>query len=189
MISQRIDAGAGTHSLVAHADDVFARVSPYPGPGFRNHCLRLFLFTDMLLAREGTPLDRNVAYAVALCHDLGLLSEQDQGYCYLDRSVALFERETEGFDLGGTPRALVEECLRYNHRLLPVADLSPQADAFRRAVQIEHTRGHLRFGLDREPVAAVFRAHPRADFDRVLLDFTRRVMTREPWTVVKGIFF
>ncbi|MCA9719335.1 MAG: hypothetical protein H6713_11365 [Myxococcales bacterium] len=176
-------------TLSTRADEVFARTSPYSGDGFRNHCKRLFTFTSMLLAREGTELDRDLAYAIAMCHDLGLVSEQDQGYCYLDRSRALFHREMADLQLGDTPREIIDECLLYNHRLLPVPNLSPQADAFRRAVQIEHTRGLLRFGLDRDAVARTFEQHPRDNFDRVLLDFTWRVARREPWTLVKGIFF
>lgn len=175
--------------LAAHAEAVFEATSPYDGDGFRNHCRRLFLFTEMLLRKEQADLPRDVAYAVALCHDLGIVSQLDTGATYLERSRSLFEREMTGRDLHGVPQSLLDECLVYNHRLLPVPNLSPQADAFRRAVQIEHSRGLLRFGLDRGVVDAVFVAHPRANFDRVLLDFTWRTLRREPWTIVKGIFF
>ena len=175
--------------LAAHAEAVFEATSPYDGDGFRNHCRRLFLFTEMLLKKDRAELPRDVAYAVALCHDLGIVSQKDSGATYLERSRSLFEREMTGYDLRGVPQVLLDECLVYNHRLLPVPNLSPQADAFRRAVQIEHSRGLLRFGLDRGPVAAVFAAHPRANFDRVLLDFTWRTLRREPLTLVNGIFF
>lgn len=177
-----------TSPLAAHAEEVFERTSPYDGEGFRNHCRRLFLFTELLLKKEGTPLQRDVAYAVALCHDLGIVSRVDTGRTYLERSRSLFEREMQGYDLGA-PQRVLDECLVFNHRLLPVPNLSPQADAFRRAVQIEHTRGLLRFGLDKDAVDAVFAAHPRGNFDRVLLDFTWRTLRREPWTIVHGIFF
>lgn len=178
-----------TSTLAAHAEEVFERTSPYDGEGFRNHCRRLFLFTEMLLKKDGTPLARDVAYAVALCHDLGIVSRVDTGRTYLERSRSLFEREMQGYNLGGTEQDVLDECLVYNHRLLPVPNLSPQADAFRRAVQIEHSRGLLRFGLDRPAVDAVFAAYPRGNFDRVLLDFTWRTLRREPWTIVNGIFF
>lgn len=177
-----------TSPLAAHAAAVFEETSPYDGDGFRNHCRRLFLFTEMLLKKDGTDLPRDVAFAVAMCHDLGIVSQKDTGPTYLERSRSLFEREMAGYDLG-VPQRLLDECLVYNHRLLSVPGLSPQADAFRRAVQIEHSRGLLRFGLDRAPVAAVFAAYPRANFDRVLADFTWRTLRREPWTIVKGIFF
>jgi hypothetical protein len=54
---------------------------------------------------------------------------------------------------------------------------------------IEHSRGSVRFGLDRADIAAVFADHPRGDFDRVLIDFALRTLRREPWTVIGGIFF
>lgn len=175
--------------LIAHADAVFERVSPYPGDGFRNHCQRLYRLTTLLLEQRGAELDPSVAYTVAMWHDLGLVTKVDQGRCYPARSRALFERETAGLDLAGTSRELIDECLLYNHRLLPVPNLSPQADCFRKAVQIEHTHGFARFGLDRQPVRQIFKDLPRGNFDRVLLDFTWRVLRHEPWTLVSGIFF
>lgn len=177
-----------TSPLAAHAEAVFEATSPYDGDGFRNHCRRLFLFTEMLLKREGTPLARDLAYAIAMCHDLGIVSREDTGRTYLERSRSLFAREMTGYPIAA-PQDIVDECLVYNHRLLAVPNLSPQADAFRRAVQIEHTHGLLRFGLPKGPVAAVFAAYPRDNFDRVLLDFTWRTLRHEPWTLVSGIFF
>ena len=177
-----------TSPLAAHAEQVFEATSPYDGDGFRNHCRRLFLFTEMLLKQNGTPLARDLAYAIAMCHDLGIVSREDNGRTYLERSRSLFEREMTGYSIAA-PQDVVDECLVYNHRLLPVPNLSPQADAFRRAVQIEHTRGLLRFGLPKAPVAAVFAAYPRDNFDRVLLDFTWRTLRHEPLTLVSGIFF
>jgi len=176
-------------ALVRHADEIFERVSPYDGDGFRNHCRRLFHFTEMLMQRDAATMDREVAYTVAMCHDLGIVSRDDTGPTYLARSRALFERETAGHDLAGTPSHIVDECMLFNHRLLPVPNLSPQANAFRRAVQIEHGRGLLRFGLERDAVKAVFARYPRGNFDRVLLDFTWRTLTREPLTLINGIFF
>lgn len=185
--SPSLDLPAGP--LVAHADEVFERVSPYDGDGLRNHCHRLFHLTELLMATRRVEMDRDIAYAIAMWHDLGLVSRDDTGPNYLARSRALFERETARFDLNGAQSEVINECLLYNHRLLPVPNLSPQADAFRRAVQIEHTHGLLRFGLDAPAVKAVFNQYPRADFGRVVLDFAWRVLRHEPWTLVHGIFF
>lgn len=175
--------------LASHADEVFERVSPYDGDGFRNHCRRLFHFTELLMAKTHAEMDRDVAYAIAMCHDLGIVSRDDTGPTYLARSRSLFERETAGFDLHGAQATVIDECMLYNHRLMKVPNLSDQADAFRRAVQIEHSRGLLRFGLEQGDVTAVFGRYPRGNFDRVLLDFTWRTLRREPWTIVNGIFF
>ena len=180
---------ASTHGLIQLADSLFDRVSPYDGDGLRNHCRRLYHLAVMLMERDGVAIDRNVAYLIAMIHDLGLVSEGLEGKTYLHRSYALFEQVTDGVALGDTPAEVLRECLVFNHRLLPVSGLSPQANCFRKAVQIEHTHGVARFGLDRGPVREIFAAYPRDNFDRVLVDFTWRVVKREPWTLVRGIFF
>ncbi len=175
--------------LRAHADAVFDAVSPYEGDGFRNHCKRLFHFASMLMAQRGVEMPADVAYTVAMWHDLGIVSEQDQGHNYLQRSLALFERETQGIDLGEVDPTTLRECLVYNHRLLAVPGLGQAADCFRQAVKIEHARGLLRFGLSKAAVNAKFEEFPRENFDRVLVDFTWRTLKREPLTLVRGVFF
>lgn len=175
--------------LRAKADEVFERVSPYKGFGFRNHCRRLHRFATGLLQQQGLELDHDLAYMIAMWHDLGLVTEQDEGVNYLRRSLALFHRESQGIDLSGTDPTVLEECLLYNHRLLPVPNLSAQAECFRKAVIIEHTHGLIRFGLDRDMVKDTFAQMPRGDFDRVLLDFTWRTVRREPLSLIHGVFF
>lgn len=175
--------------MAQKADEVFARTSPYPGDGFRNHCQRLYHFATMLMERDGVSMPAGLAYSIAMTHDLGLVSERDQGPYYLARSLALFQREFGAEAVSSAEPKLVEECLLYNHRLLPVSGLSPVAEAFRQAVQLEHGRGLITYGLDRDKVKAVHARYPRDNFDWVLLDFARRVLTREPLTVVHGIFF
>lgn len=177
------------HPLVAKAEEIFARVSPYEGFGFRHHCQRLFHFTTMLMEAEGVKLDRDLAYLIAMVHDLGIVSEKDEGHNYLQRSRALFHRETAELDLPRVDPTVLDECLLYNHRLLPVPNVSRAADCFRRAVMIEHSRGLKRYGLPRDTVKQVFAAHPRGNFDRVLLDFAWRTIKREPMSLVNGIFF
>lgn len=176
-------------ALAQKADAIFTRTSPYPGNGFRNHCIRLYHFATMLMERDGIEFDKELAYTIAMAHDLGIVSERDEGQNYLQRSRALFHREFE-HDIPQTIDArVVDECLLFNHRLLPVPNLSREADCFRKAVIIEHSRGHIRFGLDPAPVRALFDNFPRDNFDRVLLDFGWRTIRREPLTIVHGIFF
>lgn len=176
------------HPLVKKADEVFDRTSPYEGNGLRNHSRRLFHFAAMLMEHRGLVLDPALAYFIAMIHDLGLVSEQDQGVNYLRRSLALFHRETRGMELPAADPELIEQCIVYNHRVLPVPGLAPVAECFRNAVMIEHSHGLLRFGLPKQSVKPIFQAYPRDDFDRVLLDFTWRTITREPLTLVDGIF-
>lgn len=175
--------------LRGHADAVFEAVSPYEGDGFRNHCRRLFHFASMLMAQRGVEMNADVAYAIAMWHDLGIVSEKDEGQNYLRRSLSLFERETQGVDLGDVDPKTISECLLYNHRVLSVPGLGNTAECFRQAVQIEHTRGLLRFGLSKAAVKTKFQEYPRANFDRVLVDFTWRTLKREPLSIVNGVFF
>lgn len=181
-------AEAADSPLVALADEVFAQTSPYEGDAFGNHCRRLFHLATMLMDREGVTMPHDVAYLVAMVHDLGIVSTRDEGPNYLARSRALFHRVTALSTLPDIDPDIVDECLLYNHRLFSVPNLSRQADCFRRAVQIEHARGYVRFGLDKGPVRALFHRYPRGNFDRVLLDFTVRTLKREPRTLIDGVF-
>lgn len=175
--------------LRAKADEVFEVTSPYPGFGFRNHCRRLHRFATGLMRRQGLRLDDDLAYMIAMWHDLGIVTEQDHGHNYLQRSRALFHRESAGLNLGDADPSVIDECFLYNHRLLPVPGLSREAECFRKAVIIEHARGRVRFGLDRSMVEQTFEELPRGNFDRVLLDFTWRTVRREPITLISGVFF
>lgn len=185
------DAEVGAARVEAHADAVFARLSPYRGAGLANHCRRVGAIAGHLLARRGVAMRRPLLHAIAMVHDLGLLSPEDEGASYPERSRALFRRELPAHAFGFTPheQRVADECLLYNHRLFPVPGLSAEAEAFREAIWVEHSRGHVRAGLDRGVVRGIFAALPRDDFDWVLVDFARRVLVREPWTVVDGIFF
>jgi hypothetical protein len=185
----RIDPVAHAAPLRELADEIFTRVSPYPGFGFQNHCRRLHRFATGLMRARGLAFDVDLAYLVAMLHDLGIVSEIDQGANYLQRSRALFRRETAGVALPAVSERVLDECMLYNHRVLAVPNLSAEAECFRNAVMIEHSRGLLRFGLERSEVRDAFAEHPRGNFDRVLVDFTWRTIKREPLTIVHGIFF
>ena len=177
------------HPLVRKADEVFERTSPYEGVGLLHHCRRLHLLASLLMDARGVRFDPALAYFIAMVHDLGLVSERDEGVNYLRRSLALFHRETASLELPDEDPEVVEQCLVYNHRVLSVPGLSDAAECFRNAVMIEHSRGLIRFGLPKDRVAPIFERYPRGNFDRVLLDFTWRTVRREPLTLIRGIFF
>ena len=184
-----VGAAAPSSPLRVLADEIFARTSPYEGVGLRNHCKRLHRFATALMQKRGLSLDVDLAYLLAMVHDLGIVSERDEGVNYLQRSRALFHRETKHLALPDDRAEVLDECLVYNHRVLSVPNLSPEAECFRNAVMMEHSHGLLRFGLTKDEVRPVFDEHPRGNFDRVLLDFTWRTIRREPLTLVRGIFF
>ena len=82
------------HPLVHKADEIFERTSPYEGVGLLHHCRRLYHLTSLLMEARGVAFDPALAYFIAMVHDLGLVSERDEGRNYLHRSLALFHRET-----------------------------------------------------------------------------------------------
>jgi hypothetical protein len=171
------------------ADEIFERTSPYEGPGLRNHCHRIHRFAGMLLRRERLTFDDDLIYLAAMVHDLGLVSEADVGATYLERSRSLFRRETRDLGIDPAAASVVDECLLFNHRVRPTPGISPVAGCFRRAIWIEHTRGLRRYRLPQSQVRQVFEELPRDNLDSVLLDFARRVLAREPLTLMRGIFF
>ncbi len=173
--------------LVDAADELFERLSPYPGMGFRNHCFRLFEFTRQLLVASDIHFDWDTAYAVAMVHDLGLVHDAP-GDNYLQRSLSIFEMSFRHVDVP-EQRQAVSECLLLNHRLFPVPNASPAAEAFRQAVWIEHSRGLKRYGLTKAAVDEVFELYCRDNLDAVLLDFFSRTLRKEPRTILSGIFF
>jgi hypothetical protein len=176
--------------LLALADDIFERYSPYPGDGLRHHCLRLHAFVDLLLEAESNPFPRDLAYLLAMVHDLGLVARFEVGANYMMRSAALFARETQKLELSQATREQCQKILTENHRFFARRGQGdPVVEAFRRAVWIEHSRGFRRYGLASAAIRAVFAKFPRDNFDRVLVDFARRTLTREPLTLVRGIFF
>lgn len=173
--------------LDQRADALFGRLSPYEGEGLLNHCLRLHRFVELLMSQRGLSLRPGLGYFIAMVHDLGLVAETE-GESYLLRSLALFERETADVALSMEERRIAEEALLFNHRFQAVAGLSAEAECFRQAVWIEHSRGWRRYGLSKHQVRRVFAELPRANLDRVLADFTRRVVLHEPRTLWRGIF-
>jgi len=146
-------SGAEDRRRRERAEAVFERLSPYPGDGLRNHCLRIYRFAGLSLRAAGLELDDGLTYLLALLHDLGLVCHRHGGDNYLERTRNLFRHETGDLGLSARELQLGDECLLYNHRALPPRDLSAEAAAFRLAVWIEHSRGVVRFGLSSEEVA------------------------------------
>lgn len=168
---------------------LFHRSSPYAGDGLRNHNLRLYRLASALLAQRGLRLDDGLVFALAMVHDLGIVNTQLPGATYLERSLALLQLECAGRRLPEPRPGVVAQCLLLNHRLRRPPEIFEEAECFRDAVLIEHSRGLLRFGLPAAQVRAVFGELPRADLDAVLLDFAWRTLRREPRTLVRGVFF
>ena len=169
--------------------NAFNRHSHYEGDGLLNHSIRLFELTKLVMNAERIDFDDDVAFGIAMFHDLGLTVPRGESPTYMHRSLTLFQEEFGGL-CGAVDSTIIEECMLLNHRVFPVPNSTPEAEAFRKAVWIEHTRGLKRYGLvDKASVRDVFRRHPRANLDRVLLDFFWITVRNEPRTITNGILF
>jgi hypothetical protein len=165
------------------ADDVFERYSPYPGLGFKHHCLRLVDLARAHARAAGQSLDDDLLYTAAMLHDLGLLVEARPGTDYLSRSVEVARDELGDAGLSAAQWADLELALLTNHGLRLRRALPPLAAHLRTAVKTEHSLGRLRGRLATDEVRAIFARHPRDNFNRVLADFFWRTLSREPRTV------
>lgn len=174
--------------------ELFAEHNVYEGLAFAHHCRRLAAFGAMLLAQKRVEIQNGALELLSYVHDLGLLRPDIEGPSYMHRSLSILRHRCASyFDAQGGAFGLsareIEELMLLNHRVLPLAGATPIAELYRQAVWVEHSRGILRFGLSHGAVREVFRRFPRLDLDRVLLDFGRRTMRKEPLTLVRGVFF
>lgn len=185
-------AAAPTPTRAAAQAAVLARFdqrSHYEGDGLRNHSVRVYEFTRMIMEAEGIDFDDDAAFGIAMFHDLGLTLPRGDSMSYMHRSLDLLHEDFPDL-VGKVDADVVSECMLLNHRVSPVPNCSAAAEAFRKAVWVEHTRGLRRYGLlSRESVRDVFARHPRANLDRVLLDFFWLTVRNEPRTITNGIFF
>lgn len=161
------------------AERLYRDTTPYRGEALDNHCIRLAELTLALGRQNAVPLDEDLVRAVAWVHDIGLMVKQQGEPCYPRRGLAFIAPLVDGWDLPARQRQIVDEMMLYNHSLRPLDGLSPQAEMLRRAVQVEHTMGLVRHGLDSDTTKRVFARWPRRGLTRILADFARITLLQD----------
>ncbi len=161
------------------AHSLYLQHKPYRGDALDRHCQRLAAFTLLQGERNGVELDPDFVRATAWLHDIGLLVELPGTRNYLDRGLRFVEPLVDSWELPAGQRRMFEQMMLYNHSARAVPGLCDEAEMMRRAVQVEHSFGLHRHGLDRARVREVFRSHPRRGLTPVLLDFGRITVTRD----------
>lgn len=193
--------GMSEGSMVAHRSEleslgasIFDRYNVYSGAAFANHCRRLGALARLLFRQHGLSAPAGSLELLSYIHDLGLVLPQLPGASYMHRSLHLLRSacadrlDSDGGGWGWSRREL-DELLLLNHRVFAPSGASRAAELYRRAVWIEHSRGLRRYGLAHSEIREVFLMWPRLDLDRVLLDFGRRTLLKEPTSLVRGVFF
>lgn len=174
--------------LTSLGHSIFDKYNCYPGEGERNHCLRLIEFARLHLKHDGEQGDDGLLSLAAMLHDLGLMVQLRPGTNYLTRTVEIVHNELDDRGFDSETWELLEDCLLFNHAFTPPHELAPLAEAFRRAVFTEHSRGLRRFGVSRREVRSVFKTIPWDNFNIVLADFIWKTAVFEPSTI-RSIFF
>lgn len=146
------------------------------GTPLENHCSRLVEFALSIGQLRGVDLDADLFGGIGFLHDIGLCVQEPTAKDYLARGLAFSIGHMRDWGLPAEQETLFEQAMLYNHSFRPVPGLLPEAECLRLAVQVEHSLGRVRHGLDRPFVRDVFARHPRRGFNRVLLSFTRTAM-------------
>ena len=162
-----------TTSLTERARALFEAQNSYPGPALAEHNRRILAFATELGALRGVAADADLLGAGCWLHDIGLLVPDRAEPSYQRRSWRFVAAHTERWGLEPERQQQLRWMLRYTHSLRPLPGLEPMADLIRRAVQVEHSGGLRRHGLQRTFCRQVFADHPRGDLSRILVDFAR----------------
>jgi len=174
------------------ADDaraLFEANTPYPGPALPHHNQRIAAFTLALAERAGLAVDEDLVRAGCWVHDIGLLIPDRRDPSYLRRGWAFVEPRARCWGCKGDRLATLRDVLLYNHALRPVPGAAPTAELVRRAVQVEHSLGRVRHGLERARVREIRRRWPRAGLTRVLLSFARTTLFEDGPKQLGPMFF
>jgi len=158
------------------------------GIALENHCLRLAEFSAALADQRAVPIDEDLIRAGCFLHDIGLCVKNPRISNYLERGLDFVRPKIEEWKLEGEQRKVFEDVMLYNHSLTEIEGIAPAADIVRLAVQVEHSLGKRRFGLDKGYCKQVFANFPRHDFNHVLWEFFKLVVREDGPTELFRIF-
>ena len=154
------------------------------GP-MERHCVRLFMFVELLAKNRGLELDREVALCAAFLHDIGIYPSRSHGGVYTDESgelaKALFAEA--GADAGRAQ--LCADACAYHHARNSKFERGAEVELVRLADQIEVFGGLRRHGLSRDEIRETFDAVPRAGLYGHIAKLTLRALRDRPTTLPK----
>jgi hypothetical protein len=152
------------------------------GP-MERHCVRCFLFVELLAARRGVPIDRGLALCAALVHDIGLYPSVSHGGVCTDEGGELAERIFIEAGESARRAELIRDACAQHHALRDQSDRGAEVELMRVADRIELSSGLLRGGLDRGQVRDVFARVSRRGTYRVIAGLVGHALLERPLTV------
>ena len=128
------------------------------------HCVRCFLFTEMIAAKRGIEMDREVALCAAFLHDAGLYDAISHGGVYTDEGGDYAERIfIEAGETAERARLVRDTCAQH-HALRDQSEKGAEVELLRLADRLEVSGGILRAGLSGDQIQEVFDRVPRRGF-------------------------
>jgi len=166
--------------IAKEATELLLEVSP---AFLANHCLRTFVFGDLLGQAANLNYDLEILYLGSLLHDLGLTERFDGTESFeIDGANAAYAFLKEhGLPL--EKAALVREAIALH---LSLAAAQKQAEiALVRAGAGVDIRGR---GISSQAIAQVVAAYPRLGFKKGLIEVCRSQAERKPTSTIAGMF-
>lgn len=146
---------------------------------YRNHCYRVFNFTQALMPHEELNEERQDILAVAcFFHDAAIWF--DGQFDYLDLSNARAQSylaQQQRLQWSHTIERMI-----LDHHKVRAESLSdhPLIEYFRRADWIDVTLGLRRFGLNRKTIQRAYKVFPDAGFHRRLIELSFKNLFQHP---------
>jgi hypothetical protein len=147
------------------------------------HCVRCFLFIELLAGKRGLTIDRELALCAALLHDAGLYDEISLGGVYTDDSGICAERMFIEAGESADRAALLREACAQHHALRDQSAKGAEVELMRLADRIELSYGLLSSGLSRSEIRDVFGRVSRQGTYRVIAGLVGHALIERPLTV------
>jgi hypothetical protein len=147
------------------------------------HCVRCFLFMEMLAVKRGTGLDRELALCAALMHDAGLYDSISHGGVYTDEGGEFAERIFIDAGVSAQRARLIHDTCAQHHALRDQSAKGEEVELLRLADRIELSSGMLRSGLSRAQVKDVFGQVSRKGTYGVIAGLVGHALVKRPTTV------
>lgn len=154
------------------------------GP-MERHCVRCFLFMELLSNRRGLTIDRELALCAAFVHDIGLYASITHGGVYTDEGGELAERLLIEAGADAHRALLIRDACAQHHALRDQSARGAEVELMRLADRIELSSGLLRAGLERSQVQDVFARVSRQGTYRVISGLVGHALLERPVTVAR----
>ena len=153
------------------------------GP-MERHCVRCFMFVELLAERRGVEIDREVVLCAALIHDAGLYDSISRGGVYTDDGGALRRAPLHRGRASRPERArLVNDACSQHHALRDQSARGIEVELLRLADRIEVSGGLLTAGLARGEVRIVFDQVSRKGFYTGVAGLLGHALRERPLTL------